>query len=329
MKKQFYVTGYVGEGAGQMLKDLQKVSSVRLIEKVIENRYMRFLFYRLNKITNDFKHFGFLKKLFYPWFSLSGIPYDKQKDNYILFFNSGFCKELDLTFLDYFRKRNKDVKLILYIVDPMVGFQSQEHMKVISRMDMVYCINRADCEHYGFHYYPLIYSKSDNNIADEKYETTFDLYYLGSGTDRDLQLRKIAEVCEEKKISTDFHVLNHSMREGKKNGITYHRKPLTYKENIGYLLQANCLLEIMHENFDNPTQRYAEAVAYSKKLLTNNENVVTFDFYNPDYVKIFHSAEEINVDFIKKQQKIEYGYDNEFSPCRFLEQIEQDLMKGV
>lgn len=70
------------------------------------------------------------------------------------------------------------------MVDPMVGFESEEHWQVIKQMDHVYSINKADCEKYEFLYYPLIYSVGGEAVCASE-EAKTDLYYLGSGNDRD------------------------------------------------------------------------------------------------------------------------------------------------
>ena len=315
LKKQFYVTGYVGEGAKRMLLDLESMENVNLIEQVIDNRFIRFLYYRCDRITDRFRRFHFLKQLFYSWFSVLRVCYEKNVENNIVFLNSGFCRELDSTVLSRLKKKNRNIKLILYIVDPMVGFNEPEHKKIIAKMDLVYSINKEDCEKYGFCYYPLIYSreKGDTQKHNQEKDLISDLYYLGSGTDRTDTLEKIYQKCKKEGLRTDIHVLG-GTEEKVQKGIIFHKETVPYSENIRYLLQTNCILEVMHEEFDNPTQRYSEAVVYNKKLLTNNGKITAFDFYDPKYMKIFHSVEDIDVRFIREKEEVDYGYGEEFSP---------------
>ena len=46
-RNHFYITGYVGEGAKRMLKELENAENVILIPEEIENRLIRFLYYRV------------------------------------------------------------------------------------------------------------------------------------------------------------------------------------------------------------------------------------------------------------------------------------------
>lgn len=307
-----------------MLLDLKGMDNVRLIDQVIGNKCMRFLYYRCSEITDRFSKCHFLKKLFYPWFTVLCVHYREDVENYILFFNSGFCRELDLAVVERLKKKNKNLKLILYIVDPMVGFNAPEHMEIISRMDAVYSINKADCQKYGFRYYPLVYSKEPDKDLTDNPETwkaqETELYYLGSGHDRTKTLLQIQEKCIKEGIRTDFHVLDREPKS-KEEGITFHKSALSYGENIERLKRSNCILEIMHEDFDNPTQRYSEAVVYNKKLLTNNKKTATFAFYDSRYMQIFESVEEIDMSFIKEKENVNYGYREEFSPKLLIQQI--------
>lgn len=322
MERQFYVAGYAGEGAGRMLLDLAQMKNMVLLDKVIANKPVRVLYYRVSAWTKQFRRLAWLKKLFYPWYSVLQIRSDQEKESCILFFNSGFCRELDLAVLQRLKRRDPMAKLILYMVDPMVGFESEEHWQVIKQMDYVYSINKADCEKYGFLYYPLIYSVGEEAVCASE-ETKTDLYYLGSGNDRDEALSSIYKKCEKAGISTDFHVLGEENR--KCAGITFHQEPLSYEENLLHLLRTKAILEVMHKDFDNPTQRYCEAVVYDKKLLTNNGRTKSFDFYDPRYMQVFEKMEDLDLSFLMRQEEVDYGYRGEFSPCLFIQEINSRL----
>ncbi len=324
MGRHFYITGYMGEGAERMLADLDGKENVTLVRQALCNRYARFLFYRIGEITDWFKRCNALKKCFYPWYSvLKEISFPGSTGEVcVVFFNSGFCRELDTQILKRLKVANEKIKLVLYIVDPMVGFSEPEHFRAIEMMDLVYCINKADCEKYGFRYYPLVYSVVDRDKPDAA-DSGSDLYYLGSGKDRSSFLQEIYSKCQKEDIKADFHVLGDASK--KMDGIHFHNERVPYEKNVDWILQSNCLLEVMHKDFDNPTQRYTEAVAYNKKLLTNNEKTKEFAFYNPRYISVFQSPEDLDMDFIRRREPVDYGYRGEFSPVYFLEQIEKDL----
>lgn len=305
-----------------MLSDLEKLENAELSGQVIGNKAVRFLYYRLDELTGHFQKAGFLKRFFYPFFMLVGKSYDRKAENIILFLNSGFSREWDMEALRRLKAREPELKLVLYMVDPMTGFDTPEHRRIMEEMDSIYSINKADCEKYGFHYYPLVYSeKQDENHGNMALEPA-DLYYLGSGNDRTRYLSEIYRLCQKGGVKTDFHVLGEPQE---KAGITYHQEAVPYSENIRLLAGANCILEIMHRDFDNPTQRYCEAVVYNKKLLTNNKRTAEFGFYRPEYIRIFDGIDDIDWDFVQNKEEIDYGYQGEFSPIRLIKKIEEDF----
>ena len=60
-----------------------------------------------------------------------------------------------------------------------------------------------------------------------------------------------------------------------------------------------------------------------KKLVTNNENLRNMPFYDPQYMKIISSEKELDLDFIKEENKADYGTEDYFTPIKLLEKIEQ------
>ena len=95
-----------------------------------------------------------------------------------------------------------------------------------------------------------------------------------------------------------------------------------YKEVLESTLKANCILEIVRPGQVGFTLRTFEAVVYNKKLLTNNENIKDFKFYNPQYMKIFKKIEDIDWKWVHETLNVDYHYDDSFSPLRFIKEIE-------
>lgn len=305
-----------------MMLDLEKMENVELAGQVIGNKAVRFLYYRMDDLTGHFQKARFLKRFFYPFFTLYRKAYNREAENIILFLNSGFCREWDETVLHRLKVKHPEVRLVLYMVDPMTGFDSEEHRRIMREMDSIYSINKADCEKYGFRYFPLVYSEDSSEAYGEGIAKATDLYYLGSGSDRTEYLSKMYKACQKSGVKADFHVLGERQE---KEGIVYHQEAVPYSENIRLLARANCILEIMHKDFDNPTQRYSEAVVYNKKLLTNNKRTADFDFYRPEYIWIFDKIEDIDWSFVQKEEEPDYGYQGEFSPIYLIRKIEEDF----
>ena len=96
---------------------------------------------------------------------------------------------------------------------------------------------------------------------------------------------------------------------------------LPYEKVISDVKSSNCILEIVQSGQSAQTARYFEAICYNKKLLTNNFSINKFPFYNKKYMKCFQTYDEIDLDWVRTKEEIDYGYKNEFSPLKILDLI--------
>lgn len=321
-EKHFFVTGYMGQGAKRMLADLEEQENVTLIPEEIDNKGVRFLYYRFMNRIGFRKETG-IKKIFQHFFCLSRIKYDSQLDNYVIFMNSKFWTGYDINFVKMLKKKYPYLKLILYIVDPMKNsFEKVSSPELFQYFNLILSINQSDCEKYGFQHYPLIYSfKQDINQGNE---SNTDIYYLGSGSDRTEKLYTIAKLCQKEDAAYSFNVLQNSQEEKKYvKELCYLEKPMSYEKNTEYIQNSNCILELMHSTFDNPTQRYVEAVVYNKKLLSDNSAIKYFPFYNPAYMQVFKEVKEIDWEWVKRKEEVDYEYNGLFSPLKLMKFIEK------
>lgn len=318
---RIFFAGYVGEGAKCMLEDVSDLENVTLIDNVFNNKAIRYIYYNL--IRN--KRNPFLLRLLFPFFSLTR-QLTVSDEGVIIYFNSGFKTEYNGEYVTRLKKKYPGYRHVLYIVDPTAIFSYEENRDIIDSMDLVYCINEKDSKEKGCFYFPLIYSKNNTEQAVSLgKEESYDLYYLGSGDDRTQILRRISEVCNSSGIESNLIVLSGFNK--KEDGIIFIKDSIKSDENIQNIVKADCILELMHDGFVNPTQRYAEAVAYNKKLLTNNPNIINFEFYNSEFMKVFNDVDDGIVSFIKAKKTIDYGYNGEFSPIKFVDRIVADIRR--
>lgn len=93
---------------------------------------------------------------------------------------------------------------------------------------------------------------------------------------------------------------------------------LKMKENFG-------ILEVVQKGQKAQTARYYEAVCANKKLLTNNHYIKELPFYDERYMKVFDDFSNIDIEWIKRREKIAYGYNGEFSPVKILDVIGKNM----
>ena len=187
-----------------------------------------------------------------------------------------------------------------------------------------------EAEKYGWDYMgTCYYSMHHPQQIKENYPgiNSSDAYFAGGiKGDREQLILEVFEKLVRENIVTSYNI----MVSGKKR---FERKK--YEEKIHYyagswmpyekilagVLNTNVIIEILQKGQNGPSLRYYEAVCYNKKLLTNNPNVEKLPFYNPRYMKVFSGSDDIDFEWIKTKEEVNYGYDGSFSPYYLLSKM--------
>lgn len=255
--------------------------------------------------------------------------FDQLTDDTCLLFDTGSLSILTLNFLKKIKQRNHNVKMVLLIVDSIHG--SSIHMQyAIPQIfgydwDLVLSYDKNDCAEYGFSYLgQTIYSRLSGIKPSNKKS---DIYFVGRNkSGRNNDVLSLLSQFDKENISSNFYLIDDKGHERKKRkGVIFSLKDIPYEDVISNILSTNCILEVVAKGQYTQTARYYEAVCYNKKLLTNNQYIKELPFYNPKYMKCFTSLDDIDFDWIKKKENINYHYNNEFSPIHIIEKIENLL----
>lgn len=124
-----------------------------------------------------------------------------------------------------------------------------------------------DCKKYDMQLHDSFYNMHAT-ANDEQVDT--DFYFLGAAKDRGGVVMQTKELLSE--YSTKF-VMPSSPAEY-----------ITYADNIRNIMQSRCIVEILQEKQHDMTLRPLEALAFRKKLLTNNPTIVDYPFYQPQNI---------------------------------------------
>lgn len=182
--------------------------------------------------------------------------------------------------------------------------------------DSILSFDPIDAEKHNWHYTGLhYYSKHEvkTQVSQKK-----DLFFAGSIVgERGKRIIHLLEYCNSNGITCNFICprINKKQRQDEvPDGMKLLRKRITYIEVLQEVLSSNCILEILQEGQRGTSLRYFEAVCYNKKLLTTNADIKKYPFYDERYMKVFKELSDIDYDWVKKNETIDYGYTDEFSP---------------
>lgn len=279
--------------------------------------------HKLNKIVNlPFKSIWFnqFDNYINKRINISG-------DSIILFYDRNRFA-YDKEFLRYLRKKYKGIKLA-YTFTNIIKYTAANELGYLDKLndwyDVVYAFDPEDAKKYGFAYSPLIYDADplyDKNVKESKENLVF---YIGQAKDRLLGLLTCFEKLKELGITADFHIANVEKADIKYEDEIVYNKFMTYEECVDSIQKATCLIDIIQGESTGLTIKTCEAVCYDKKLITTNKHVKDYPFYDPKYIRIVESPNDIDKEFFTENRDVRYSQEgkNVFSASSFLKRLDE------
>lgn len=153
------------------------------------------------------------------------------------------------------------------------------------------------------------------------------MYFCGATKDRGKLILDITREANQHlvKYKMDIHCNPYELQDfSNRDSVNILENFVSYGRLLSNTVQASCILDLVQSGQSALTLRPYEAVAYNRKLLTNNKTILEFEFYNPKYMQYFEKPEDIDWEWIKKKENVDYGYNGEFSPKHFMRRIIND-----
>ncbi len=146
--------------------------------------------------------------------------------------------------------------------------------RLYSEKENIYSTDKGDCEAYHFKYNHIFYAKEYATDYVEAYKNK--LLFLGADKNRGKQLLALKQPFQKSGLQCDIRVLSHSKD----------------KKYLEWTKQCGILLDIVQEGQKALTMRVLEAVFLSKKLITDNADVVNYSFYHPNNIFVLPNDRE-------------------------------------
>ena len=203
----------------------------------------------------------------------------------------------------YIKKKNPQIKIILWYWNSMVEYNNQNIAKDDSYIDEIWTYNRFDAKDYGLKYNPQFYSKKIKSVNTNIQN---DIIFMGRDKGRKEELINLKDSFNGLNLQTEFIII-----EKEKDLITYD----SYIEKV---LKSKCILDYGNFEYCGLSLRPLEALFLKKKLITNNKDIINYDFYNNNNIfvlgldNIAKLNDFINSEYIEIDQKIVdyYDFDN-------------------
>ncbi|MCD8221083.1 MAG: hypothetical protein LUD07_02615 [Clostridiales bacterium] len=329
MKKYIFIVqdSHLKLGLFEDLKQVENVEICKISEREINNPALRLL-KRIHCSWTINKHLKLpFRRL---WYNKVKINIEEDCENFIVVVDIGL-KALSTKMLkNIFSMSNVNSTLMFINSYDAASIGMLEIKDKVHKIhwDKIMTFDPHDAKKYGWMYMgTCYYSMHSKNEIQSKYPSTTasEAYFIGGIKGN--RERLILEVFEWLK-SNGVNVCFNLMVSGKKRFetkkfegvINYYggRDWIPYEQVLASVLNTNVIIEVLQENQEGPSLRYYEAVCYNKKLLSNNRNLSDLPFYDPRYMKYFDKYEDIDIEWVKSREKINYSYDGSFSPSNLI-----------
>jgi hypothetical protein len=192
------------------------------------------------------------------------------------------------------REKTGTRRLILYMWD---SFSNKNKISgVIKYFDRVSTFDPEDARRLNLFFRPLFFS---SGLQEEKgYYNEIDISFIGTGhSDRAKIVERIKRQCVDFQLKYFFYlylqnqfmyyfhkITNKHFRKIKIS--CFHFEPINYDEYIKISENSKVIVDIEHPKQKGLTIRTFEVLGKGKKLITTNENIKNYDFYNPSNILV-------------------------------------------
>ena len=254
------------------------------------------------------------------FYCLNDFPFDSNEQYWIIFLNGSLRCFFTPEFLASVKFNHPNVKFALLMYDSISNPASNAVFDYLSIFDRVFSFDSHDCEKMGWIHFYSTFSIPNNLSFDQHYYSK--AFFIGVGDSRLSLMTSTFDAIAPRVKDCDFRIVGvHRSKQVQSPNYSYSNS-ISYRQVLNYSFNTDCIIEIVKPGQTGITLRTCEAIAFNKKLLTNNQEIINMPFYNEQYMSVFSSIDDIDYDFITRDINVDYCYSNEFSPNKIIELLE-------
>jgi hypothetical protein len=222
------------------------------------------------------------------------------------------CESFSTRALELLKEKNPNAKFVLYLWDSIVRIDGIKEKLLY--FDQIFTFDRLDAiENENLIFSPLFFREEYLN-KEENSNPENDIYHLGwYHTDRLTLLKKVAAYCEDNKLKFTFvlftgyfsyfiqSIFGGQLKNNKKFLIF---KSVSAQTNYENIIKSKVTLDIAHPSQSGLTIRTIELLGAQRKIITTNNDILNYDFYDATNVLIIDRNNPVlNIGFFESPWK--------------------------
>lgn len=205
------------------------------------------------------------------------------KYDIVIMFDNGYHEVIS----SYIKRKNKSIKIILWFWNPIIDYSKKYLLD--TNVDEVWSYDKNDCLNYNINYNSQFFNKE---IVCPKIKIKKDIVFLGMDKGRKETINDYNLKFKERRLKTQIIIIEKD------------KDAIDYKEYLKMIGESKAILDIMNDSICGLTLRCMESIFFEKKLITNNKDIVNYDFYNKENIFILGVDDIETIDkFVKTPYK--------------------------
>lgn len=262
------------------------------------------------------------------WFKkMFDVKFENDKPICYIFYGAKYINEHNGVY-KYIKSLNPNNVCIAFYFD-LISKRNVDIERLKDHTDYIVSYDKKESKMYGVYYYETVgYGPITEVTTPSVFD--YDVYFLGFAKDRLEQIHSTYNYLVNNGLKCKFIICGTKEKDQIQGEGLYYQSPISYIENLTNVNNSKCILDIIQGGSTAPTLRIKEAQVYKRKVLTNNENILSENYYDGDNMSVFSKVENIDLDFLKSD--IDYGSFNRrnyYNPYKLIEYFEELLTGGI
>ena len=212
--------------------------------------------------------------------------------------------------IEFIKEHNQHARIILYYVNSFGDGDRNDPRQYKKYGCEIYTFDRkqAQAAGIGFHHYYYEYEEEYNEVRNVKIPIKQDVLFIGMDKGRMQFLQELDNSFNEIGITFYYRVVpDKRKRYSKEQNNKLLKTRIPYKVIAQQIQESKAVLDINSAGQSGITLRPMECLFFGKKLITNNDDVVNYDFFNEDNVFLLNKR---NFNELPLFMKTESYFDN-------------------